>query len=147
MHKVKVILYSGFPEILSNATGNIKLEFSETNGKEYTFLNCEKCIELSVGDYVICNVKSTMCIGQVIDINTEEVEKYEYVRKLAFAVENNRQPLKLIIAKIDLSHVEQQLQYMARHRRAFNAVKELEAKKSRIPVNEKAFDLSTRDIL
>lgn len=138
MQKVNVVLYSSFPEILSNIKGAISLDFEKcpTNHKAYTFYSCPDCNGmLEVGDAVICQTNNSMTFGVVVEVisvcTREDFFRASLVRSLK--VKNG---YRLVLSRIHMADLIDQLTF--KHEYEAN-VKKLESEQR---INERAFKMT-----
>lgn len=138
MQKVNVVLYSAFPEILSNINGVISLDFTKcpTNHKTYTFYSCSDCNGiLEAGDSVICQTNNTMTLGVVVEV-ISACSREEFFRASIIRSKKVKNGYRLVLAKIHLVDLTEQLEF----KHAYEAnVRKLES----IPtINEMAFKMT-----
>lgn len=138
MQKVNVVLYSAFPEILSNINGVISFDFEKcpTNHKTYTFYSCPECNGvLEAGDAVICQTNNTMTFGIVVEV-ISTCSREEFFRASIIRSKKIKNGYRLVLAKIRLIDLMEQLKF--KHDYEAN-VRKLE---SAPPINELAFKMT-----
>ena len=82
-HKVKCIL-GGEPSIRSNVNGSkLAIELPATNNKQYDFLYDGSKFDLTAGDLVVCQVKSSFTFGIVVSLPDEPaLDAWDYLRNV-----------------------------------------------------------------
>jgi len=138
MQKVNVILYSNFPEVLSDIKGYVVFDFSdcETNDKAYTFYSCIDCNGLLMpGDAVICQVNNTMTVGRVTEI-LAMVSQEDFLRASLVRSKKVKHGYRLVLSKIHTEDLSMQQDFKHKYEAA---VREVENSSN---INEVAFKLA-----
>lgn len=138
MQKVNVVLYSAFPEILSDINGVISFDFEKcpTNHKTYKFYSCpEYNGVLEAGDAVICQTNNTMTFGIVVEV-ISTCSREEFFRASIIRSNKVKNGYRLVLARISFVDLMEQLKF--KHVYEAN-VRKLE---STPPINELAFKMT-----